>query len=114
MALTIRKKLAPFWLKLDEKDPASAEFRLRPLTELEFIDVQNEASYSRKRFTLSTEGVRATLAYGLLDWKNVLDEDGAEIKYSMAQAEQLPKAVLDRLASKIISVSLLNDTEKKT
>jgi hypothetical protein len=113
MSLTIREQLAPTWWKLNPEDVASPEFYIRPLTSLEFIDVQNEADSNRRgSIKLSSAGIRSALA-AVTDWRNVLDDAGQLLPCTSSNKERLPTLVLQVLTGQILKVTVLTDDAKK-
>lgn len=113
MSITIRKQLAPYWFKLDDKDPQSAEFQIKPLTQLQFIDVQNEGSLRKGRVILTGDGINVALTHGLIGWRGVIDCDGKDIEMTSEAIAGLPHNVLRAIAGEIISASFLDDAAKK-
>lgn len=115
MAVTLKHKLAPAWYKIEGFE---AEFNLRPLTELEMIDVYNETNISGRgrstRILLSSAGIRNSLMLSLNDWRDVVDEKGEQLKFNRDAIPDLDAILLRGLAQKVIEISTLSEAEKKT
>jgi hypothetical protein len=115
MSITIRKQLAPFWLKLDTADSASAEFHLRPLNQLQFHGARDQIGKNDfDRVCITQSGMNHVLQHGLIDWRNVLGEDGASLPFTRDNYENLPVDTLNRLAWEILAASKLSDDQKKS
>jgi hypothetical protein len=114
MPITIRKQLAPYWFKLDDKDPLGAEFFLRPLNQLQFHGSREHVSVAGKRIRITMEGIENTLRYGLLDWRNVLDEENKPLPCTFDNLEQLDADILKLVAWEVLKASALNSEQKKS
>ena len=115
MALHINKsKVEPEWytLESDLKEDNPAEFKLNALTGRMLGEVMEGANFeSDNPFT--ARGVQAALKYGVKGWKNILDQDENEVKFSIADLNKLSWSVRIELASAVIDKSNLSDADAK-
>lgn len=115
MPITIRQQLAPFWWRLNDKDPDSAEFHIRPLNQLQLGALRNEIGMNKlKRFVMTAEGVEQALAHGLIEWRGVVDESGKPLPCTARNYSMLPDDAISSLAAKIFNISQLSDEQKKS
>ena len=115
MPITIHKQLAPSWFKLDEADPSTAEFHLRPLTQLQFHGAMQHCGMNEfNRSSITQAGIDHVLQHGLIGWRNVIDADGNELECKRSNFENLPFNVLNTLTWQILGATRLTDDQKKS
>ena len=115
MALYINKsKVEPEWytLEKDKGNDDAAEFELVPLNGQRLGEVMEGADFeSNNPFT--ERGVQSALKYVVKGWKNVLDQDGNELKFSIVHFRDFDWATRIELASAIIDKSSITDDDVK-
>lgn len=110
---TAAEKIAPFDHTLEsDKDAATPTvFRLRPLQAYEYI-AAGEIMVTQTR----GDAFAYVLRQALLGWTFFADKDGAEIKFSNNQAENIARLnvkQLPELANRVLEVSALDEGERK-
>ena len=115
MALRINKsKVEPEWytLESDKDEDNPAEFELVPLNGQRLGEVMEGANFdSDNPFT--ERGVQAALKYGVKGWKNVLDENDNELKFSPVHFKDFSWTTRIELAAAIIDKSSISDDDSK-
>lgn len=111
--ITIRKKLAPTWFDISE-DQDSPGFLLAPLTSAGWIDVRNELTQTPQgQMTITGRGAVSAAKACVLDWRNVVDESGQQLKFRRDLLEDLPRDVLLPIAGEIVERAQLSESERK-
>jgi len=99
---------------LSDSDEKPTRFKLKPLTQIELLEVMSEGdSLSDGSFQPNHSGRLLLLRRGLVGWDEVY-RDGEQVKFSKSEANSLPAQVLGELANEIIIRSVLTDEEKKS
>jgi len=116
MSITAAKGFIPekYIPESQKNETPPAEFTLKPLTGLEYMEVMSEM-YRDDKGQIHMPGTALTLAinYGLKGWKNFIDEDGEDVGFSKQAIAFLPAVELSELADKIIAISELGVAERK-
>ena len=101
------------WFKPEGQDEASpAEFKIRPLTQPEYLEVINDHyDPERKRFT--AKGIIAAVRYGLLDWRGYLGADSKELRFNRGAINEMPYDVLTDIGIKVIDMTQNTEEERK-
>lgn len=120
MAIRTIKSLAPAWFtprsQKGVEDPA--EFKVRGLTGHQQALVGTEVTITeRGDLQFSAKGILLILRFGLLDWRNVNDDDDNPVEF----AGHTPRQIQDMLhyndqvalAAQIFNQSFLNIEDKK-
>lgn len=105
---------SPIWFKPEgqAEGETPAEFKLRPLTQPEYLEVINDHyDPERKRFT--GKGIMAAVRYGLLDWRGYVDSDGKEQKFTRGAVNEVPFDVLTDIGIKVIEITQNSEEERK-
>lgn len=114
------KALAPLkedWYVLpnEREDPGATQFRIRPLSGPERADVEIYRDHN-DNWTLTGDGVRALLRFGLTGWKNFRDDAG-EVTFirgdHQANLARLDLATTTALAHEIWLRSALTEDQRK-
>jgi hypothetical protein len=100
--------LAPSWIEYE-----GARFQVKPLSQLGFIDVQNEINVSGKRSSISARGIETVLDECLLGWEGVTNATGEPIACNAASKRELPANVLVHIAVQVIRLSTLTEEQRK-
>jgi hypothetical protein len=121
MTIKLAAGLTDYWFTLDDDENDSdelekpARFKLRGLTQIDLLEVMSEGeALSDGSFVPNHRGRLLLLRHGLVDWEGVTGEDGGEVKFSRAAANNLPAQVLGILANEILVRSVITDEEKKS
>lgn len=119
MPIKALKRMAPFWYKPDSQkdDPSPTRFKIRGLngTEQGYVQPELVIDTTGKMVTgMTGKGLELTLGYGLLDWENFTDEDGAAIAFSPINFGRLDIVTRTELAMQILAASYVAPEEKKT
>jgi len=120
MAITTTKGLAPDWyIPLSEKeDDKPAQFLLAPLTQLEFLNVmsagENIENDNGDMFFKCNESGLNMLLKKVQNWKNVLDPDGENLKFTFNNLKRsMPAEILSELANQVIIMSTMTGEDSK-
>lgn len=111
--LTIKEKIAPTWFDVGADDPQTG-FLMSPMSSVAWLDLKNE-------FTHDQSGDRAITGKGALiavkdtvkDWRNVVDEKGATVKFNRSFLEDLPPQTLLSIAFEACNRYVLMESERK-
>ncbi|RDL44689.1 hypothetical protein DN730_09905 [Marinomonas piezotolerans] len=108
-------KLVPTWYqsKLDKNDPI--EWLLKPLTGMEFMQVQSGARMTEEGgIVYSAQAQRDAMRFAIRDWKGVQHEQTSEpIEYSYYLLETLPSQYLIEVFREIADRAMLREYERK-
>lgn len=117
MAITALSGLAPYWYTPEEErgEPAAAQFKLKPLNGMQFIEVMHHGEMlpDGERFVTDYSGLQLLLKYGLLDWKNIDAENGDPLPFSRRNFEVLPAEILQEIGREIMRRSALAEADRK-
>ena len=120
MAMRALRRMAPVWYTPDSQkdDPNPTRFKIRGLNGTEQGYIQPELKINettRMVDGMSGRGLEQTLGYGLLDWENLVDEDGSsQIAYSPLNFGRIDLITRTELAMQILAASFVSPEEKKT
>lgn len=107
-------KIAPTWFKSSRDKSGQVEWLLKPLSGLEFMQVQASATVNADgHFVYSGPALRDALRFGILDWKGVQDEKGVPIKYNSYMLNNIPERYLTEVFNEIINRAFVNELEQK-
>jgi len=105
MAIKARNNLSPDWYEPEGQDgeEIKTKFKIKPLTSMEVLQVS------------SGDGpdLIKCLNIGLIDWENLQDKDGNEIKFSKSNFNIIPATILSKIANHIYVSSALNEEQIK-
>lgn len=115
MAIKPIENLTPTWFTPEsEKDAEKpTRFLLRPLNGEELDQVMHGASFKDGGMSLTPDGIRAALRFGIKDWENFEESSGRAVKCSFPNHAKLPWSVRLMLAIEIINRSQLTEEEEK-
>lgn len=105
---------SPIWFKPEgqEDGVSAAEFKIRPLTQPEYLEIINDHfDPERKRFT--AKGIMAAVRYGLLDWRGFLGADGKEQRFTRGALNEVPYTALTDIGIKIVEITQNSEEERK-
>lgn len=113
MKTTLLSKITTDWHAIYEGQ--DWELLIKPLTAIERASIDQSVSYDdiAKQFVFSDIAYEKLIKAGLKDWRNLQDEDGNEILYSFEKLNELDPSHIEPIAMTILSVSRLNDEDKK-
>lgn len=107
-------KIAPSWFKSERDKNGDVEWLLKPLSGLEFMQVQAGASVSTEGyFVYSGQAIRDALRFGIQDWKGVVDPKAEPIVYSHLILDMIPQKHLHEVFNEIINRAFIRESEKK-
>lgn len=124
MALRVTTGVLPEWYttKAEEARVTAGEVKaeearayfIRPLNGPEQLIVQDEC-YDPVKKNLTGRGYTQVVSYGLVKWKNVLDDkSGEQVEYTGSKdIGLLPLGEIAELAAKIISISKFSEVDRK-
>lgn len=98
------------WYKPEDDNETGAEFKLRPLTQLQRIDVRAYVSPSGRA---TAEAYSVGLGAGVVDWKGVTDQDGKALSFKREYLKHLPESIQYQLLIKLFALSELGEDETK-
>lgn len=108
-----------WWTPESEKEPDAngdlpefpAAFYLHPLTGPQMLEVQEFFDFENK--TIRGPGLLRACRFGLQDWRNIVDENDKEIKFTRMSLDKLPAEILAGAGAQIIANSVIDgETEK--
>ena len=113
MAITAKKQLVATWYtpESQESEESPARFKVRPLTGSQALEVYDHFDGKKRRFLSS--GIHLAMAYGLVDWENVTDENGNKIECVPSNFKYLPPVDANELGNHIIEMASLSGDEEK-
>ena len=98
----------------DRGSDEPTSFSLKPLNGMQYMEVIAELKTNGDgEASLTGEGLKLAIKYGLVGWKNFCDEDGANLKFNKLSVTFIPPTILAELASEIISRSEVGAEERK-
>ena len=98
----------------EKNEPNPAEFTLKPLNGLEFMEVMNEMYRDENGvLRMPGEALKKAINFGVRGWKNFLDPQGEDVPFNKSNIPLIPAPVLSDLANKIISISEVGVAERK-
>ena len=107
-------KIAPTWFKSDRDRSGDVEWLLKPLTGLEFLQVQAGATVSADGyFIYNGQSIRDALRFGIQGWKGVVDEKGDPINYNHFMLDKVPQKHLNEVFNEIINRAFVSENEQK-
>jgi hypothetical protein len=114
MSIKAVSAASPTWFKPESQaeDPNPAEFKLRPLTQPEYFEVINDG-YDPERRRFTARGIMTAVRYGLIDWKNYLNAEGKEQKFTRGALNDMPYDVLNEIGVKVVSLTQMTEDERK-
>lgn len=118
MAIRALKGLVPEWYtpESEAEETSPAQFKLQPLNGMQYLEVMSNGVVTPDgMFRANHSGRELLLKFGLKDWKNVEDHDGAPLQFTPANFDYLPPEILTELGNKILTDSTLaGDARKKS
>lgn len=113
MTVTALTGLVPEWYTPDDEKGSDtpAEFKLVPLTTPQMAQVQTHFDMKEER--VKATGLYLACEFGLRGWKNVIDHEGNELKFSRSRIATLAIDLAAELGGQIIASSLLSGDDEK-
>ena len=113
MAITALCKVNPFWFtpESEKEEDKPTRFRLKPLTPAEYEACMQITDGGALQIPPSSYDT--VLRYGLIDWENFPDQDGAALKFSRANFSRIPSVNRIEIAGEILAASMLTEEEAK-
>lgn len=107
-------KVAPTWFKSGRDESGQVEWLLKPLSGLEFMQVQSGASVSAEGyFVYNGQSIRDALRLGIQGWKGVVDEKGEPLIYNHFMLDMVPQKYLNEVFNEIINRAFISETDRK-
>lgn len=115
MAITVLTGLAEEWFTPEDErgEDTPTRFKIRPLNGMEFLEVMAEGEQVGDSFVTNHAGRTLLLRRGLVDWENLLEENGRPLKFSVHNLAKIPANILAELSNEIMQRSALAMEEKK-
>lgn len=119
MAIKAKSPLAPWWYtpKAEEGSANPTRFRLRSLDGLEYQDIDLHRDTKTGNWRATASGVRSVLGAALLDWENMLDEQGAPLAFNVQDKGKslsvIPAEILSELFWEVVTKSSLSEDQEK-
>lgn len=108
----VKTGLAPEWHCFDEKETSDSErFEITPLDQIEYLNIM--AQFSPITVQIRGDGIFEALSNGLTNWRNVKDENGVVIEFSVPNIRKLNHRFLTKAFNKVMEVSRLDEDEEK-
>ena len=99
----------------DEEEATRTRFKLRPLNQLDLLQVISEGSGTEDgSFMPNHKGRMILLRRGVVDWEQFNNADGTPIKFTVANLDRVPSQILGELANEIMANSVITEDEKKS
>ncbi len=114
MAIKAYKGMTPEWYTPSDQEGQDepARFKIRGLTGPEFLDVQSHFDIANAQ--VKGSGLVLACRLGLLDWENIVDDEGKSTTFTKAGGiDRLPAEVIATTGSKIIALSVMDGDETK-
>lgn len=111
MPLQVSKRMTAWWFTPEgfEEDETPPQFYVQGLTGAQKLEVVSD--YNPKTEVIGHQGTMAAIKYGLKNWRNIDDEDGKPMKFTLNHVRFLPSEVIQAVALEIIANSNLNEEE---
>lgn len=107
-------KLAPTWFKSDRDKSGEVEWLLKPLSGLEFMQVQSGASVNADGFfSYNGQCMRDALRFSIQNWKGFSDEKGDTLQYSAFMLDLIPQMYLNEVFNEIMNRAFIREHEQK-
>lgn len=107
-------KIAPTWFKSERDESGQVEWLLKPLSGLEFMQVQAGAIVSeRGDYVYNGQALRDALRFGVQGWKGIVDKEGNPIAYSHFMLDMIPVKHLNEVFNEIINRAFIREYEEK-
>ncbi len=114
ITVDLGSKLAPTWFKSTKDKSGEVEWLLKPLSGLEFMQVQSGASVnSEGNFCYSWSSIQAALKFAIKDFKGFSDKNGTPLEYGFYILDSLPSEVLMEVHSEIMNRAYIREYERK-
>ncbi|SBS29106.1 hypothetical protein MSP8886_01440 [Marinomonas spartinae] len=114
VTINSESKIAPTWFKSDRDESGDVEWLLKPLSGLEFMQVQSGASInSEGHFTYSGQAMRDALRFAIQNWKGFFDAEGKPIEYSQHMLNLVKQKYLVEVFNEIINRAFIREYEEK-
>lgn len=109
MSIKVTRGLVAEWFRPDSQKDATtpAEFMLRPLSQIELLDVQGVAASD-----LNGQAADLALRRAMRDWRGVFDGE-TELRFDPGLIPSLPAGLLIELVRHVLAVSKLSEDERK-
>ncbi len=114
--LTAIMGIAPEWFipTSQEEEDEPARFKLKPLDQMAFIEVVSLSELNADGMLIpNAEARRLLLKKGLMDWENIEDPNGKDLKYSPHNIKVIPFQELFEICNQILTISAPGEEERK-
>lgn len=104
--------LVPEWYSpetLDDDD--EAEFEVTPLNQRTLAEIQNH--FDGEAGAMRPTGFYMAFELGCTNWRNVIDQEGNEFKFTAANKLRIPIKVACEIGAQVVNVSALTEDERK-
>lgn len=112
----ITQKLTGGWFTPEQPGVAEESrksYKWRPMDGLQSMEVLAECKVINNDFIPSGTALRLAIGYGLVGWKNYVDEDGEALSFNRGLVGNIPANHLSHIAMEIINNSNISDEEAK-
>lgn len=114
VAVNLESKLAPTWFKSNQDKTGEVEWLLKPLSGLEFMQVQSGASINGEgNFVYSWPSIQAALKFAIKDFKGFTDSKGEPLEYGFYLLDALPSNLLIEVHREIMDRAYIREYERK-
>ena len=113
MSIKALTGLVPEWFtpEGEKEDSDPAEFLLRALKAPQVAKLQGE--FNNESGNISGKGLYDAAVMGITDWKNVTNHEGKPLKFTRANIDVLPYALVLELGGQVLASSFLTGEDEK-
>jgi hypothetical protein len=111
MSLRAAAKITATWYEPEQDGEEKTAFHLRPLTSLQMLEV-GEAINAKE----NSRAYRTVLRYGLIGWRNLLDDDGSQVPFMRDMEQNLARLtveLIDQLGTRVLEASRVTEDDRK-
>ena len=112
----VSKKLTGDWFTPEQPGVAEASqksYKWRPMDGLQAMEVLAECRMVDGDLMPTGTALRLAIGYGLIGWKNYVDDDGDALSFNRGLVGTIPANHLSQVAMVIINHSNITDDEAK-
>ena len=109
--LTVKAALKSEWFDADDVEP-KARFKIKGMSG---ITAHSFVSVTSAQGKYNADNCRELINECLLDWDNVVDENGEKIEFpgSVSAVDMLDMRSISKIVSAVIKMSIVTDIDKK-
>ncbi|WP_111639993.1 hypothetical protein [Marinomonas shanghaiensis] len=107
-------KIVPTWFESDLDEKRDVKWLLKPLSGLEFMQVQSGASINAAgNFTYSGQAMRDALHFSIQDWAGFNDKSGNPMRYGRHRLGFAKQKYLTEVFNEIMNRAFIREYEEK-